>query len=318
MEYSYPLVSIITPSFNQGKYIEETLLSIQNQTYKNIEHIIVDAGSTDQTIAILKKNSSYISWISEPDKGQSDAINKGIRRSHGEILAYLNSDDLYLPYTVSTVVNFFISHPDVDLIYGDIIHVDELSCVTEIIQTGMINPEDFLTCQVYLPQPSVFFRRTVIDKVGCFDESLHLTMDMEYWARALLAVRVMYISKPLAKARFHRETKSSIGYLNNFYEWLYILNKTFLNTELLLSYFKTLDRITEVKKRAYSYVYFFGGLRFLRARRIIQGLHYIGKGLKINSKLLCNPFLYWSIFVFVVGVRFSDNLIQFLPRVKKI
>ena len=121
----HPLVSIITPSFNKGPYIEETLQSVRNQTYPHIEHIVIDGGSTDETLPILEKYSGDIVWISEPDKGQSDAINKGWRRSHGEIIVYLNADDTYLPDAVEIAVNYFLQHPETGMIYGDGILSDE-------------------------------------------------------------------------------------------------------------------------------------------------------------------------------------------------
>jgi glycosyltransferase involved in cell wall biosynthesis len=318
MDRAIPLVSIITPSFNQGRFIEETILSIQEQTYKNIEHLIIDGGSTDQTLKILKKYSSSLSWISEPDTGQTDAINKGIIRSKGDIIAYLNSDDLYLPESIKTVVDYFTNHPDVDMVYGDIIHIDEKSQVMETVRTGSILPEDFLTCQVYLPQPAVFFRKRIIDKIGYFDESLHLAMDMEYWIRALLAVPTAYIPQPLAKARFYADTKSSAGYLKNFYEWQYIIDKTFSDEGLVLGYFKTVEQVRDVKTKAYSYVHFFGGLRFLHYREVRMGLPHIIKGIKLNPRLLSSPHLYWSLFVAVIGIRFSNSVIKFLPRIKKV
>jgi hypothetical protein len=225
---------------------------------------------------------------------------------------------VYLPDTIKTIVDYFTDHPDVDLVYGDIIHIDEKSHIMETVRTGTIMPEDFLTCQVYLPQPAVFFRKCIIDKIGYFDESLHLAMDMEYWVRALLAVPTAYIPQPLAKARFHAETKSSTGYLKNFYEWLYILDKTFSDEKLVLGYFETLERVRDVKTKACSYVHFFGGLRFLRYREVRRGYPHIIKGIKLNPRLLGSPHLYWSLFVAVIGIRFSNSVVQFLPRIKKV
>lgn len=126
-----PLISIITPSFNQGQFIEETLKSVASQTYKNYEHIIIDGGSTDGTIEILKKyQKKYpdkIKWISEKDKGQSDAINKGLKMAKGEILCYLNSDDVFYYYTLETVVNFFKKHKEVYWVTGDYEIINEES-----------------------------------------------------------------------------------------------------------------------------------------------------------------------------------------------
>src|SRR4030042_2589290 len=119
MDNELPLVSIVTPSYNKARFIEETILSVKNQTYPRIEHIIIDGGSTDGTLDIIRKYSDSLTWISEPDKGQSDAINKGWKMSKGEILAYLNADDTYMPRAVETAVKFLADNMDVGLVYGE-------------------------------------------------------------------------------------------------------------------------------------------------------------------------------------------------------
>ena len=119
-----PLVSIVTPSYNQGPYIEATIQSVVSQDYPHLEYIVIDGGSQDNTVAILKRYAERLCWISEPDHGQADAINKGFRIAHGEILAWLNSDDTYLPGAVCQVVEYFQRHPDVSMVYGEGQHVD--------------------------------------------------------------------------------------------------------------------------------------------------------------------------------------------------
>lgn len=317
-EYSCPLVSIITPSFNQGRFIEETLLSVKNQTYKNIEHIVIDACSTDQTLEILKKHGSTIFWISEPDNGQTDAINKGMRKSHGEILAYLNSDDLYLPETITAVVDYFSKNPNIEMVYGDIIHIDQNSSELETVKTGNIILENYLTCQVYLPQPTVFFRKSIIEKVGFFDDQLHLAMDLDYWIRVFFVAESAYIPQPLAKARFHSETKSYLGYLNSYEEYVYILGKVFNYNKAIRRRFYSEMWIRKIKNKAYGYVNFFGGLRLLRHRKFIKALRLIYRGLSYYPRLFLNPYLCWSLFIAVVGFHISDLLIPYLPRIKKV
>jgi glycosyltransferase involved in cell wall biosynthesis len=126
-----PLVSVITPTLNQARYIRDTLQSVRDQRYGEVEHVVVDGGSSDNTLAILSahKQTSRFRWTSGPDAGMYDAVNKGLRMARGEILAYLNSDDLYLPWTIQTAVDFLQAHPDVDLVYGDYISLDEASGV---------------------------------------------------------------------------------------------------------------------------------------------------------------------------------------------
>ena len=121
MKEELPLVSVVTPSYNKGAFIEETILSVKNQTYPRIEHIIIDGGSTDNTIDVIKKyEGTYnMHWVSEPDNGQSDAVNKGWRMARGEILGWLNSDDTYMPWAVETAVKFLTGHPNVSVVYGN-------------------------------------------------------------------------------------------------------------------------------------------------------------------------------------------------------
>ena len=117
----YPKISIITPSYNQGQFLEQTILSILSQDYPNLEYIIMDGGSSDNSVEIIRKHEDNLTyWVSEPDKGQSDAINKGFQRATGDILTWLNSDDYYLPGTLHTVAEYFTQHPDVECIYGDL------------------------------------------------------------------------------------------------------------------------------------------------------------------------------------------------------
>ncbi len=202
-----PLVSIVTPSLNQGAFIEETILCIKNQCYSNIEHIIVDGGSTDNTLDIIKKyEGTYnMKWISEPDSGMYEAINKGIRKARGEILTYLNADDLYLHWTISVVVEYLNQHREVDLVYGDLINMN----VETQRNTLWFYPKfslSFLLKRGTLGQPTVFFRKSVVEKVGLFDESLKLVGDCEYWMRVGKQCKVSKIEEFLAIARDHPTT----------------------------------------------------------------------------------------------------------------
>jgi glycosyltransferase involved in cell wall biosynthesis len=303
-----PLVSIITPSFNQGQFIEETILSIRNQSYKNIEHIVIDGGSTDHTLEILNKYSSSVSWISGPDKGQTDAINKGIKRSHGEILAYLNSDDLYLPETIKTIVDFFSEHPEIDMLYGDIIHIDKHSQYIETIKTGTINFEKYLTGLVYLPQPTVFFRRKIIGKTGYFDEKLHLAMDLDYWIRVFFIFQTAYLPVTLAKARIYPEAKSSANVKSYFDERLYILKKTFSDEKKIVSYFGSVDKAKKINNKSCGYVYFFEGLEYQDRKQLPVAISYIIKGVWLYPRYLLSPFLYWFFFIVIFGKGIAKKI----------
>ena len=166
MKEELPLVSIVTPSYNKGRFIEETILSIKNQTYPQIEHIIIDGGSTDNTIDIIKKHEGTynMQWISEPDKGQSDAINKGWRMAKGEIIAYLNADDTYMPWAVEMAVKHLTKHPDISMVYGDCNIINDHGEVIGQEAAGEFDLKDILWRESMVPQQAVFLRREVLDK----------------------------------------------------------------------------------------------------------------------------------------------------------
>lgn len=183
-----PLVSVITPSFNRDWIIQSCIDSIFAQGYSNIEQIIVDACSTDETANIVARNREAgrnIRWISEPDKGMYDAINKGIRAANGDIIAYLNTDDFYFPYTVATVVNYFIDNPSCDIVYGDWLtwhlHRDFL----EVTPTLAVDRYDMARF-ARLPQPAVFMRRGVFEQYGLFDPEYTLLADNAFFARCIV------------------------------------------------------------------------------------------------------------------------------------
>ena len=270
MIHTPPKVSIVTPSFNKGTYIEETILSIRNQTYKNIEHIVIDGGSTDETISILKRYNQDLKWVSEPDSGQSDAINKGWRQAKGDIIAYLNADDTYLPGALEAVVNFFEKNPEIYMLYGDGITTDEHGNDQRPFHSGEFNVKDLVFCQDNIFQPSVFLRKEIFDKIGDVDVKLHLAMDFDYWLRIALVYPIGYLSHPLSVAKIYRDAKSA-AYMHNYViEYEYILNKLFANTHIP-------QEILQYKDEAYIFVYVKGGLDYIHVMMIKEGARYLWK-----------------------------------------
>lgn len=203
----YPLVSIVTPSYNQGRYIEATIQSVLNQDYPNLEYIVVDGGSMDGTVDILKKYEGRLIWISEKDRGQADAINKGFRMAKGEILGWLNSDDTYLPGAIHKVVQYFQAHPDVGMVYGEGYHVDGRG---NIIERYYTEPFDYqrLGEICFICQPTAFFRAEVFRRVGPLDISLRYCLDYEYWMRVAKRFQIGYLNEYLANSRLHMDTKT--------------------------------------------------------------------------------------------------------------
>ncbi len=224
---NFPKISIITPSYNQGHFIEETIRSVLLQDYPDIEYIVVDGKSNDNTIEILKKYGNHLTWTSEPDEGQTDAINKGLKKSTGDIVAYLNSDDIYQPGTFLKIVHYFKNHPETAMIYGNIVHINKESDIIEYKKTRQVTIDNIFTFNVYIPQPTVFLRRSLVKNVGCFDNKLHLAMDFDYWVRVIKNCKISFLNEYLAAARIYPEAKSSSltsGYKE---EFLYIIEKIF-------------------------------------------------------------------------------------------
>ena len=182
-----PRVSIVTPSFNQAQFLEQTIRSVLQQGYPNLEYLVMDGGSTDGSVEVIQRHARQLAyWVSEADGGQADAVNKGWRRASGSILAYLNSDDLYLPGVVARVVEFLADHPDVDVVYGALQMIDVQGAPLELTQPPPKATFAWLLRRP-LPQPTVFLRRSVLDRIGLFDPTLHYVFDWELFLRASLA-----------------------------------------------------------------------------------------------------------------------------------
>ena len=213
------LVTIVTPSYNQGHYIEATIQSVLAQDYPHIEYIVIDGASTDGTVKVLQAYSDRIKWISEPDAGQVDAVNKGLRMASGEIMAYLNSDDQYLPGTVSRVVDFFQTNPAAAFVHGDAVATDAKDHTYGLrVNVAPSTFESLLRMGDSIVQPAAFWRKSLYEKVGEFDLSYNYAFDYEYWIRAAQYYDLHYIPYPLACERVHGEAKTSTGGLRRIRE----------------------------------------------------------------------------------------------------
>jgi glycosyltransferase involved in cell wall biosynthesis len=202
------LVSIITPSYNQALYLEQTIQSVLGQDYPRIEYIVVDGASTDNSFEIIEKyNDRLAYWISEKDSGQAEAINKGFARARGEILAWLNSDDYYMPDTISAVVRCFEENPDVVMAYGDMLAVDGNGQTINILKYKQLSLEDLLCFQI-IGQPSVFFRRSALEKTGLLDTSFHFMLDHHLWIRLAHQGTILHVPQVWSAARYHAQAKN--------------------------------------------------------------------------------------------------------------
>lgn len=201
-------VSVVTPSYAQGQFIERTLQSVAIQGGAEIEHVVFDGGSTDSTVAVLQSFLPAVRWVSKKDNGQTDAVNQGIRATDGEIIGWLNSDDVYYPGAIAKVVTFFKANPNVDVVYGMADHIDLHDVAFEQYPS---EPWDFerLKETCFICQPALFFRRRVAEQHGLLDESLNYCMDYAYWLRLGKAgVQFAYLKEKLAGSRLYADNKT--------------------------------------------------------------------------------------------------------------
>lgn len=207
-----PLVSIITPSYNQAQFLEETIRSVLEQDYPNLEYWILDGGSTDGSLEIIQRYAHRLAgWVSEPDRGQTDALNKGFHKARGEILAWLNSDDTYLPGAVSEAVHYLTKNPDIGLVYGDANLIDEHGKVLGSFPAAQTDYARLRRGYVHIPQQSAFFRANLWKQVGPLDPSFYFAMDYDLWVRLAKVSRLLYISRRWANFRLHASGKSVIS-----------------------------------------------------------------------------------------------------------
>jgi glycosyltransferase involved in cell wall biosynthesis len=209
-----PLVTIVTPSFNQASYLEETIKSVLGQTYPHIEYIIMDGGSTDGSVDIIKKYEDKLGyWESVKDKGQTDAINKGFNRAKGDILAWLNSDDTYAsPHTVADAVNYLVAHPETALVYADCDFINEAGDVIGKFASRQTDYAKLRSGYVHIPQQTMFFRAKYWKELGPLDPSFYFAMDYDLWVRIAKQAPLHYLpGKTWANFRIHTSSKTNVN-----------------------------------------------------------------------------------------------------------
>ena len=193
-------VSIITPSFNQGRFLEQTILSVLNQNYDNIEYMVVDGASTDASLEIIQKYADKLTWwVSERDSGQPEAVNKGWAKAGGEIIGWLNSDDLLLPETVSRFVKAFEEHPEAGIVFGDAYSIDAEGEIFNLMTFGDWGLKNLMVFDI-ICQPAVLIRREILEKAGYLEEDLHFLMDHHLWLRLAKLAPMVYLPGPAAAA----------------------------------------------------------------------------------------------------------------------
>lgn len=293
-----PLVTVVTPSFNQGRFIEDTIQSVLTQDYPRLEYLVMDGGSTDQTLEVLRRYEGRLHYVSERDRGQSHAINKGLHRSNGEIVAYLNSDDTYLPGAVSAAVDALRQNPGSPMVYGEGYHVDEVGKVLERYPTEPFSLQRLReTC--FICQPTTFVRHDALRSVGYVNESLHFCMDYDLWIRLATRGAPIYVPQFLANTRLHTDTKT-LGRRRQFHweiarmwqghigevppSWVFALAHVILETRLSLDRQKPAQNALFVSSliglSSLLFLYFNQEIKPHEARQLKEWANWLAGGLK--------------------------------------
>lgn len=270
---SVPSLSMISPSLNQSEFIEGTIRSVLNQDYPRLEYLVMDGGSTDGTLEILRRYQDRLRWVSGRDGGQSDALNQGFRQTHGEVIGWINSDDLCAPGSFSTVGRFFADHPEVEWLYGRCPIIDRQGRVYRkwiswYKERGMRRfSYRRLLVENYISQPAVFFRRRLLERVGMLDTRYHYAMDYDLWLRMAAASEPAVLDSVLAYFRVSGLNKMSTGFQSSFAEELEVAVRLAAGRHPFLIWLHRLNR-----------------LKLLAAYRLLRLLPVPGPGTKPSAR----------------------------------
>ena len=265
-----PLVSIITPSFNSARFIEATIRSVLAQDYPNLEYIVVDGGSTDGTVAILGQHSDRIRWCSEPDAGQSDALNKGLRLARGSIIGWINSDDEYAPGAVSAAVGALAEHSLASFVYSDFEVIDESGATVRRFRARDVEIGDLLLDGCVIAQQSAFFRKSALLAVGGIDADLHYVMDYDLFLRLLDAFHAKRVPGVWGRLRVSAQTKTGTFHDRFWPETLPAFERVFGQR----------PDLSLIRDEAFRRAYLRAGLYCLRSQATSRGLDYLRQAFK--------------------------------------
>lgn len=273
-----PLVSVVVPAHNHARYLDEAIESVLNQDYPNVELIVLDDGSTDNTREVLEKYTGRFYWETQENMGQSATLNKGWRMSKGDVLAYLSSDDALLPHAVSTSVERLMANPDVVLTYCDFNQVDPSSRIIRRMKTLDMDYRETVAKFVCLPGPGAFFLRSVFKSTDGWDVKLRRIADLDYYLRAGLQGKFLRIPEVLASWRIHEESISFVeGDEWKSKEYLYVVSKLYESHHLP-------PEVLAVKDEAFSNAYISTARYHLTSRDYGKGLACLLKGLRLYPK----------------------------------
>ncbi len=265
-----PLVSIVTPSLNQGKFIRETIDSILSQEYPNLEYIVVDGGSGDETIKILNSYGARIRWISEPDSGQSQAINKGWQQTSGEIVTWLNADDLLTPGAVRRAVEALKANSNLGGVYGDCTYISEGGNIVKLYPVQQYDYNMLVTeTENFIPQPGTFLRRSIVEQAGSLDESFHYVLDYDLWLRMGIYAPMVYLPFEMGRARLHDAAKTLRAIRNFSDEFIRMYDKLLTHPEFP-PFFKSKQQTILYHAYVHSASFSFWGGDAANARQMLR------------------------------------------------
>lgn len=309
----WPSVTIVTPSYNQAEYLEETIRSVLLQGYPNLEYIIMDGGSTDESIEIIEHYSNFLSsWVSQKDNGQSDAINSGFNQSKGEYLAWLNSDDVFLPGAIHKIIEQLYQKPNAGMAYGQTEVINEYGQrigFFEIVDYSFI---DLLTMKIILPQQAAFFKKSVLESLGYLRTDLHYAMDVELFIRIGASFDILFVNETLAQFRLTNSNKGVVAKTNWCPEFIKILTDFF---ESPVS-----EKYSCLRRAAFGGAYYRGAHTYLEAEEYSNAKKWLNLALKNNLRYFFKPG-WWKANIFVLfgrpGKKIINKLLVWL-RMKKI
>jgi len=298
-----PRVSLVTPSFNQAAYLEAAILSVLNQGYPDLEYMVFDGGSQDGSTQILNRYRDRLAyWESVPDRGQAHAVNKGWERANGKYVWWLNADDLLVPGALLSAVEYLEAHPDADLIYGDVLRIDESGQVMDLYEYKDFDLVRLVASAGAIAQAGGLMRRTTIDRIGYLDEGLHFLMDTEYWIRlALSGGRIVHLGQPLALFRIHAHSKTQSGSLLAVQERYDVYGRLFDRPDIPLE-------LVAQRARALSNMHVSCARVYLKVRAFPEALGELWRAARSWPQQILAPRFWWHLVLALLGRTVGEGM----------